>query len=140
MTDLCYTPIKCPSFFSVAGDCETVNHDIRINEGCLDEGDPVVSAVIIQLLTDRRADGQGGFWGDEFIGFPIGSRLHTLSGRPTSQNLNALTDEMIREALEPLIDQGCFDEVSVRVVDTVEGPEALVDILKDGKSLFSLSL
>ena len=140
MSDLCYTSIQCPSFFNIEGDCETVGHDIKVTNGCLGSGDPLISAVLIQLLSDRREGSAGGFWGDEFLGFNLGSSLWTLNGQPNTSELNVRVDEMIREALDPLINQGFMDEVQVRVVRKIDGPEARVNLLKEGKSLFSVQL
>lgn len=136
MTRSCYTPMRCPSFFPIAGDCDTVNHDLKITGGDLAEGNDLFSAILIQLHSNRRDGDEGGFWGDEFVGFPLGSRLWTLSGN-TGSGLAVKADEMIREALDIFIQQGRADEILVRTVDTINGLELRVDVLKEGRSLFS---
>lgn len=75
------------------------------------------SAVIMQLFTDRRLpDDQdividdpferGGWWGDYFAPFQMGSYLWTLYRESLSDKTLQLARRYVREAIQPLIDQG----------------------------------
>lgn len=141
MTDLCYDRIECPSVFPQnSDDCADLQHDIRIIGGCLEEGDSVLSAILIQLGSHRLVEGERGWWGEQFLGFQLGTRVWKIAGRALSENVRAELDESIREALDPLIDQGCIDEVSVRVIDTFDGPQARVRVFKDGRELLEVAM
>lgn len=136
----CYTEMRCPSFFYGEGDCETIEHDLRIIEGDLSEDtNGVLSALLIQLNTDKFFNGESGFWADQFEGFNIGSDFWKINGSNNFDELPVLVDEFARDAINPLIDQGFIDEVSVRTVRVVGGVQAFIDVLKDGQSLLRFS-
>lgn len=100
--------------------------DWVVNSGDLVAGNQLHSAVIIQLFTEKRIPKdqseyieddyqRGGYWGDSFAPFEIGSHLWTLQRA-------ALTDATVqdayrfaREALQPLQDQGAFARFEVDV-------------------------
>ncbi len=75
------------------------------------------SAVIMQLFSDRRLPNdqdatltdpfeRGGWWGDYFAPFPLGSYLWTLYRGFLNENTVNLARRYVREALQPLLDQG----------------------------------
>lgn len=133
----CYSPMDCPSIFAGSGDCETVGHDIAVKGGGLAEAvNSALSSVLIQLNTDRYNNGERGFWGDQFLGFPIGNQLWRIAGSQAAFGVTATVDEYIREALGPLITQDLFDDIRVRVVRIAGGVEADVDLLRNGESIF----
>jgi len=132
----CYSPIDGPSFFFGAGDCETVNHDLRIDAGDLAGGDDLISAVLIQLGTDARVGDERGWWGDEFQPFPIGNQIWSLTGRPASiGGTTAKVDEYIRTALAPLIASRLIDEITVATVKTIDGFEIALTLKRGGASI-----
>lgn len=138
----CYTPMDFPAFHAFDGSCEgefgglEVKHDFVVENGGLKPNDILtINAILIQLGTDLRANNQRGWWGNQFEGFEIGSRMWTITGQQNVSGVTVLADEMIREALGPLIDQGLFDEIRVRSVRVVGGVESEIDILKNGQSL-----
>lgn len=136
----CYSAIDSPSFFYAAGDCSTTNHDLRIVSGDLEGGEDsnsgLLSAILIQLNTDRRASGERGWWGDEFNGFPLGNTLWTLAGKPaTEAGISAEVDQRIREALAPILQAGLIDEATVRTVRTISGTEVTLIIKRGGSTL-----
>jgi len=81
----------------------------------LQTGDDLFTAVLISLFTDRTAnpddvipDGSGdprGWWGDD-PQYPIGSRLWLLSRSKETQQVPALAQDYVAEALQWLIDDG----------------------------------
>jgi phage gp46-like protein len=132
----CVTEIDSPSFFAVPGDCgEPVAHDLRTLDGGLSGKERIaVSAALIQLNTDSRYLGERGWWGDEFQPFAIGSRLWRV---PLDRSFPlARVDEMIRQALGPLISQGVTDEIRTNLVRTVAGVDAIVELVKGGNVIF----
>jgi phage gp46-like protein len=137
----CYTPLDSPEFFAFQGDCENVKHDLQLSSGGLAENKATsLSAILIQLNTEARSGNEGGWWGDQFQPFPIGNRLWQITGQSTKPGSAAKADEEIRRAMEPLIDQGLFDEIRVRAVTTITGLEAEVDTIRTGKSIFKTLL
>lgn len=137
----CYTAMDSPAFFYVEGDCSTVNHDLVITKGDLETADintiqGVISAVLIQLNTDQVYENEHGWWGDEFLGFPIGSLAWTMRTTGSSDSYATRAEAYIRDALKPLISQGLFDDVNISTLQVVGGVQATVDILKNGESLF----
>lgn len=139
----CYSPMDSPAFFYGQGDCGEPKHDLHIIKGDLKTADSntingVISAVLIQLNTDKVYQSERGWWGDEFQGFEIGNLTWTMPKMKTSDSYALRAEAYIRDALKPLINQGLFDEVRVETVQVVGGVEATVDILKNGESLFRM--
>ena len=130
----CYTPIDSPSFLYGAGDCETVKHDLTVERGDLAAGDDLISAILIQLGTDARANGERGWWGDEFQPFVLGNRIWTMSGLPVNGTA-AKVDEHIRTALAPLIKSKLIDEIAVTTVKTIAGYEVSLTVKRGGASI-----
>lgn len=139
---VCYTPIQQPDFFAVNGDCGNLLHDLAIEDGQFKPvAEAAISALIIQLGTDKKLQGQRGFWGDEFIGFPLGTHAWTLTNniQGDTNSLRVRADEYIREALEELVSNGFFDEFTIRTVETLEGFELQINIFREGESLASFT-
>lgn len=132
----CTSTMDSPEFFAGVGTCEVMAHDLKTQSGGLATGDGLTSAVLIQLGTDARANGQRGWWGDQFQPFPIGSAMWTLGGNPQSQQgLGALIDEYARAALSPLIKQDLIDEISVRTVRTITGSDVSIDMKRGNATI-----
>lgn len=139
----CYTAMDSPAFFYAQGDCSEVNHDLNIVKGDLKTADintvnGVISAVLIQLNTDKVYEHERGWWGDEFQGFPIGNLVWTMRKLQKSDSYALQAEAYIRDALKPLIAQGLFDDINIQTVQVIGGVEATVDILKNGESLFRM--
>lgn len=139
----CYSPMDSPAFFDEQGECGEVNHDLKIIKGDIKTADSntingVISAVLIQLNTDKAYQHERGWWGDEFQGFAIGNLAWTMQKMNSSDSYALRAEAYIRDALKPLIAQGLFDEVRVETVQVVGGVEATLDIFKNGESLFKM--
>lgn len=139
----CYTAMDSPAFFYAGGECGEAHHDLKIEKGNLKTADintlnGVISAVLIQLNTDKVYDNERGWWGDEFQGFSIGNLTWTMQKFRTSDSYALRAEAYIRDALSPLITQGLFDDLRIETVQIVGGVEATVDILKNGESLFRM--
>jgi phage gp46-like protein len=91
-----------------------------INPGGLANGAALATAVLICLMTDRRAepielrdgDVNRGWPGDGFDlqpgETPLGSKLWLLRRRALSAEVETLAQDYAREALQTLVDQGAF--------------------------------
>jgi phage gp46-like protein len=133
----CYEQIVSPSFFYGEGDCDTTNHDLKVNSGDLEGGNDVISAALIQLGTDSRFDNERGWWGDQFMPFPIGNELWSIR----KQGITALkVDELVRKAIDPLIRTNQIDDLRVDAVKTVEGVDVDVELLVGNRSIFSVTI
>lgn len=131
----CREAVDCPAFHPVEGDCKTVNHDLKIEGGCLAGGDDAVSAALMQLTGEAPVDGQGGWWGQHYLDFDYGSRLHALDGRDL-----AAVDAAVRDAFSPLIAARLFDAVEISSVETLDGARIEVRAVSNGRALFETKL
>lgn len=96
--------------------CSDIGADIGFENGDLARGSGLESAVLMQLLTDRRGDSQNGWWGNQFQPFEIGSQLWRLRERPGVTKTDLIDAERyVREAIDPLIDQGLAHRYEVEV-------------------------
>lgn len=122
-------------FYAVNGDCDEVLHDLKIENGGLAGGDESISAALIQLMTNARVGDECGWWADQFMPFALGSRLWSIRDGDLGQ-----IDGAIRDALNPLIEQGVIDAIRVRSFETIDGRQVTVDLSKDGQSVFEAKL
>lgn len=139
----CYTAMDSPTFFYVSGECGEANHDLKIVKGDLKTADintinSVISAVLIQLNTDKVYEQERGWWGDEFQSFPIGNLVWTMQMTKSTDSYALQAEAYIRDALKPLMAQGLFDDIRIDTVRVIGGVEATVDIVKNGSSLFRM--
>lgn len=131
--------------------------DWSVARGDLALGNPLLSAVMVSLFSDRVAPSQPtaadqaaglgapgstladrrGWWGDAYTGRPIGSRLWQLK-RAIKNGLRAVPQEaedMCAEALQWLVDDGVA--ASVAATATWAGRTALslaIKIIEPGSS------
>lgn len=98
--------------------------DVRLDGPDLAGGDDLLSAVIISVFSDRRAetddltpgDYRGGWWGDTFAelgGDRIGSRLWLLAREKQTDETLTRAREYVIESLQWLVDDGVASEVEV---------------------------
>lgn len=112
------------------------------NPGGLRAQEAIETAVLICLMTDRRADPSElrdgdvnrGWPGDGFdieLGeTPLGSRLWLLQRRALTSDIEQLAEDYAREALQTLIDQGAF--VRIDVAATADRPRNSLDLAVAG--------
>lgn len=130
-------------------------------DGALDDSDPIGTAMIVALMTDRRADPSDelpdpddsdlrGWWGDtdaEAIhgGWPIGSRLWLLArtairsrGYRKGATLS-LVEQYAFEALYPFVDCGLGTQIVVKATRNGLGRIDLeATLIRDGRRNVSL--
>lgn len=136
MTRYCYTPMDAPTLFYAAGECGDIRHDWRVTNGDMArDGDQVISAVLMQLGSDRVVNGERGWWGDQFLGFPIGNTIWTHAGKKDDP---AAIEAAIRTCLDPIVAQGFIDAVRVKSVQTVSGRTYVVDLIKNDAILYTV--
>ena len=101
--------------------------DITIDGPDLKGGDPLLSAVVISIFTDRRAEPddetqgeyRGGWWADTFPeveGDRIGSRLWLLAREKQTEETLTRAREYVIESLQWLIEDGVAASVDVETV------------------------
>lgn len=107
------------------GDLATTSIDDAFNPGGLRAEQALATAVLICLMTDRRADAtelrdgdvNRGWPGDGFDlapgEAPLGSKLWLLRRRPLEEGIETLAEDYAREALQGLIDQGAVARFEV---------------------------
>lgn len=85
-------------------------------------GDPLETAVLISLFTrrrknpddeDPRATFHGGWWGDTYRGFKIGSRLWLLRRRKATRDALVDAKKYIEEALAWMLTDGVASKIEV---------------------------
>ena len=116
-------------------DCKGAGADIAFQGGDLARGNELVSAVMMQILTDKSSNGTGGWWGSYDMPFEPGSHLWLLRDRPSLDKDTILDAERyVRDALDPLIKQGLASryEVDVQAVD--RRLQITIDMFDDGGS------
>lgn len=110
-------------------DCDDTFADWRIVNGDLDGTNQLHNAILTQLFTDRQVSEQeanrasdgfgltsrGGFWGDYYAPFPMGSKLWLLRRAALTQDTIENARLYCLEALQPIIDQGAAARVAVSV-------------------------
>lgn len=116
--------------------CPATMPDWILSLGDLGRADGQSSVIMTQLLTDLRSGDKRGWWGDEFQPFPIGSELWTLEGKPLNEAAIVDTERFIREALEPLSQQGIFETFTVRAYSVGKTMQADISISTDGETVF----
>lgn len=111
---------------------ETVRYDIGISSEAIDTEAGLRTHITISLLTRGRArpddvipdpTDRGGWWGDTYdeSGRTVGSRLWTLVGRKINAATIADAEQMIREALQWLIDLRYIGAIEVQVAQIRHG-------------------
>ena len=102
-------------------------YDLAISNEALDSDASLKTAVTLSLLTWARAQPGDtlpeatdlkGWWGDSYArvaGDQFGSRIWTLFGQPITQELLARFDELAREALQWLVEDGVVAEFQVEL-------------------------
>jgi phage gp46-like protein len=122
-------------------DCPPVMPDWILSGGDLGRGNDLASIVMTQLFTDKRADGQRGWWGNQFMPFEIGSELWRLQGQPATQKAAIDAERYVQEALDPLAKQGLFETYSVSATLIGNKLSMTVDLQSSqGVSLFTREL
>ena len=130
----CYTPVESYTFFFNPSECNDLNHDLRIHKGDLsNKEDKLISSIIIQLHTDARVNGERGWWGDQFLEYPIGIKTWSLLAKSNTTYAQVAYEAFTREALQPFIDQGLIDSYELSVVQTIDGFEGNITIFKDNQ-------
>jgi phage gp46-like protein len=110
----------------------TAPGDFRASQG-------LATQVLICLMTDARVEDSElpdgaenrGWFGDSFDldegETPIGSRLWLLRRRAITDRIETEVEDYVREALQPLLDQGAVASLDVTV--TVDRPGRRIDYL-----------
>src|SRR6218665_2594807 len=111
---------------TAAGDCVVVGGDLQADAG-------LKTAVLISLFSDRRAAADDvlpapgasrrGWWGDEYLARPLGSRLWLLDREKDQPEVLNRTREYALEALGWLVEDGIA--ASVEATATVPVRELL---------------
>jgi len=109
------------------------------NTGGLRSKEGLHTAILIQLFSDARAAEQDvlpddldpnrrGWWGDsvapaeEQSGHVLGSRLWTLSRATLDDNTAVLANDIVRTALQPIVDQGAVARFDVETSSNYQSP------------------
>jgi phage gp46-like protein len=108
-------------------------YDLSVSNSALDSDESLKTAITVSLLSWARAqpgdvvpdaEDLKGVWFDTYASVPgdrFGSRLWTLIGQPINSRLLAQFDELVREALQWMIDDGIIQDL--QIVIEVVGPE-----------------
>lgn len=85
------------------------------SDGFLTKEDRLSTAVLISILTDKRYNNEGGFFGDVLFGQSIGSLLWTLNRTNINDDTKVLAEQYILECLQWMIDDKLVDRIDVTV-------------------------
>ena len=103
--------------------------DLVLEDDDLSTADGVLSIALVQLATKARVEDVpdscatakcapscgdfGGWWYDAFRGRNIGTRLWTLEGAPATDQPRLTAEQMFREDLEFMVDDGIVERIEV---------------------------
>ena len=100
------------SFFALS----LAKNDIETDDG-------LETAVALSLFTDRIIEdeeerlegvsGRGGFWGDQFLASPMGSRLWLLKRSKRTADVLPVAEQYAQEALAWITEEGIAERVEV---------------------------
>lgn len=112
--------------FALIWNPETQSADMAVDGGQLAQDDGLMTAVLISLFTDRRANDDDvlpqagadrrGWWGDAYSDDPndrIGSRLWLLEREKLTEATALKARDIVREALDWMVRQGLVLQVDV---------------------------
>lgn len=130
--------------------CPSCIGEWQIKSGALAEDNQLHSAVLMQMFTNKRVPNdqntyitdrinRGGWWGDAFAPFQMGSHLWTLDRAAMNDQTIADAERFIREALQPIIDQGAAASMRISVErDKVGGMLSMIVKLfgSDGRDIY----
>jgi phage gp46-like protein len=113
-------------FYTQFGDLAPADNkwDGDINDVVSDPG--LETAILISLFSDRRAsaedvipdlleDNRRGWWADALLNDKVGSKLWLLSREKTGQNLNAVIEEYVNDALKWMVTDGIAKKTTCTV-------------------------
>ncbi len=122
-------------------------YDLSISSEALDSDETLKTAITLSLLTWARAnpddplpDGEDrkGWWGDTYADVPgdrFGCRIWTLIGAPITAGLIAQADQMIREALQWMVEDNLVGGFTVELEQIRHGViGARIGVLRPGNS------
>ncbi|WP_051617141.1 phage GP46 family protein [Desulfonatronovibrio hydrogenovorans] len=105
--------------------------DMQVRDGDIGPDNTLQTAVILSLLTDRRAHPDDdlpesggdlrGWWADTFFDRPVGSRLWLLSREKEAAEVRRRAEHYAREALEWLVEDGAARKLGVEAVHVRRG-------------------
>lgn len=107
-----------------AWDSTLLEGDLVLNKGDLLREEGLVTAVLISLFTDARADeddlldnpnDKRGWWGDLVSPTPIGSKLWQYERSKTTQEVIIKVKQTIEESLQWMFDDGVVEKIDVIV-------------------------
>jgi phage gp46-like protein len=124
-------------FTEQTGDCPATPPDWVIINGDLGQVNEVNNAILIQAMTTKT---ETGWWGDDFLPFPIGSELNLLQGRPLTDELIVDAERMVRESFEPLVSQGLFDTFTVDGSISDGKLKMAITLIRDGETLMTFAV
>lgn len=110
--------------------------DLRVRDSRLATDDSLRTAIMISLLTDSRArpdDGvRGGdlrgWWADQYLRRPVGSRLWTLRGMKIERALEQV-EPMVLEALQWMLDDGHATSIDVPLIQRTGNDSIAFDVV-----------
>lgn len=81
-------------------------------DGDLLHDDGLETAVLMSLFSDRRHEGERGFWADQLIGRKTGSLLWTLKREKTLPSVLQRAQDFTRQALQWMLDSNIATQVA----------------------------
>lgn len=111
--------------------------DIKIEDGDFVREEGLFTAVLMSLFSDVRVDPKDsyngesrGFWGDELLGFNLGSRLWLLGRSNLNNKTYRLAEQYTTEALQWMIDEEVATEITASASRTDDNKLLLKIVIK----------
>lgn len=130
MTDCCYSPLSPIVIkFNASDGCGDYDHSVEFSDGdFITSREDLLSAFLIQLGTRRHPQK---WWGEPFL-------KSGVLGAEILNNVSSASEfeEILRRAIDPLIQQGLIDDLDLNLVETVDGFEVSLSAWKNGSIAF----
>ncbi len=117
--------------------------DIELDQLGLVEDESLENAVLVSLFTDKRHNGENGWWADMLStdGDEIGSKLWILGREKMVQETLYKYRDEVQDALKWMVDDGVAKEINVDVnAITLYEISITVDIIKQDDDVIKYQL
>lgn len=100
---LCYDQTVEPIFRGSDDSCEDVGFDLDLSGEVYGKSDAAISAAVIMLHSNARALNREGWWGDQFLDFPLGNRAWAIQN---GADLGTDLETEIQDVFDRLVGTG----------------------------------
>lgn len=117
--------------------------DVGLDTGDFIRDETLETFVLVSLFTNARVEPEDsldgdpmGFWGEELLGYNLGSKLWLLGRSKLVNQTFRLAEQYAKESLQPGIDTGLIESIESRAFKSAQNRLQLeVDLFKPSKDI-----